>query len=77
MGEFGKIVREKRLGLNLTIKTLAEKIGISEVQLSNVEFGYNLPRVNSVQKYANGLECDVEELTNAWLKDYYDRKSTK
>ena len=57
MGEFGKLIRDKRLHLNLTLKALAEKIGITEVQLSNVEFGYNLPRINSVKKYAKCLKC--------------------
>ena len=73
MNKFGQFVREKRMSLNLTIKDLAKKIGISVVQLSNVEFGYNLPRINSIHKYASALGCNADELTNVWLEDHYAR----
>lgn len=68
--KFGEFVRTERLRLGLTCQKFAEKIGISQVQLSHVETGKCLPRINSLDKYSKGLNVEQSRLTDLWLEDY-------
>lgn len=68
--KFGEFVKSERLRLGLTCSEFAKKIGISQVQLSNVETGKCLPRINGLDKYAIGLNIDKAKLTDIWLESY-------
>lgn len=68
--KFGEFIRTERLRLGLTCQEFAKKIGISQVQLSNIETGKCLPRINNLEKYAKGLNIDKNILTDIWLEDY-------
>lgn len=68
--KFGEFIKTERLRLGLTCQEFAKKIGISQVQLSNVETGKCLPRINGLDKYSEGLNIDKAKLTDIWLEDY-------
>lgn len=70
MNKFGEFVKTERLRLGLTCQEFAKKIGISQVQLSHIETGKCLPRINNLDKYANGLGVEKSFLTDIWLEDY-------
>ena len=71
--KFGTFVKTERLRLGLTCQECAKKIGISQVQLSHIETGKCLPRINSLEKYSNALGVDKSTLTDIWLEDYGTR----
>ena len=68
--KFGRFVKTERMRLGMTSKEFAKIIGISSVQLSNIETGKCLPRINSLDKYAAGLNVNKETLTDLWIEDY-------
>lgn len=69
MTKFGEIIKTERLKQRMLSRDFAAKLGITTVQLHNVESGKNLPRVNKIEMYANALNLDVDELTKVWLED--------
>lgn len=46
---FGKKIKEKRIALNLTQESLAEKIGISPKSLSQIELGNNFVSAENLE----------------------------
>ena len=68
--KFGEFVRNERFRLGLTCIEFAKKIGISQVQLSNIETGKCLPRINGLDRYVDGLGVEKSVLTELWLEDY-------
>lgn len=66
MTTVGKRIREIRKARNLTQRQLAEKVGINFTYLSRVENDRldddQTPREDTLQKIANALETDADEL---------------
>ena len=74
MNKFGEFIRNQRFKNGWTAAQLASKIGITSVQLSNIEKGKCLPRIGSVEKYAKALDLNLADLTDVWIEDYESRK---
>ncbi len=70
MSKFGDFVRVHRLKLEMTGVMFAKKVGVTTVQLANVETGKCLPKIGSVGAYANALNINKEKLLEIWIKDY-------
>ena len=47
----------------MSIKELAEKSGMSAVQISNYEHSHYVPNAININKLAVALDCSYEELT--------------
>ena len=58
----GKNIKERRSDANLTTRTLAEIAGLSPGQISYMENGLHNVAIVSLEKVANGLECEVGDL---------------
>lgn len=50
---------------NISRKDLANKVGISEVSITRYENGDRRPTVDVLPKYAEALDCSIEELIGA------------
>lgn len=57
----GKRIKELRQSRNLSQQELAEKIGIDQRNLSNIECGNTFPS-KSLTRLANALNIDLQEL---------------
>ena len=58
---FGKRLRELRKRNNYTLAQLSEKISIEPSSLGNIENGYNYPKISTLEKLAEVLECKVRD----------------
>lgn len=58
----GELLKSKRKEQNLTIAELSKKTGLSLVSINHFETGKTKPSLTSLNKLANGLGCDFEEL---------------
>jgi len=54
-----KLLREKK---GMTQKELAEKIGVSQQNISRWETGEVIPRIDKIKIIAEVLECTIDEL---------------
>ena len=61
---FGRIVRNKRERLGLTIKEAAELCGLSERGLEFIELGDSDPKLSSVLRIASALDIDLGEIAS-------------
>lgn len=59
---FGKKLREVRINNNLTQSELAEKIGISQNFLGDIERGIKLPSLSKLVLIANTLKVSLDFL---------------
>ncbi len=59
------IISDNRKKLNITQKELAEKINVSDKQVSKWETGVSLPDVTILSSLANALEISVNELLDS------------
>ena len=59
---FGRIVREKRERLGLTIKEAAERCALSDRGLELIELGDSNPKLSSVLNIAHALDIDLGEI---------------
>jgi transcriptional regulator with XRE-family HTH domain len=62
---FGREVRRRRLGLNMSLDTLSEAAGLSKNYLGDVEMGTRRPRgvsLNAAFRIARGLGVELPEL---------------
>ncbi|MBS6503839.1 MAG: helix-turn-helix transcriptional regulator [Clostridium sp.] len=55
----GKIIREYRQKANLTLKELAQKVGVSEQAISQYERNKRTPNVTMIKKIGNALSVDL------------------
>ena len=62
MGNSGEKIKEKRKAKNMKIYDLAIKSGISSVELSSIENSKRKPRMTTLKKLSEALECDFDEL---------------
>ena len=60
----GEVVKTRRKELNLMLKELAAKSGITAVQLTNIEKGRCIPLPNTTYKLAIALDLDYSYLLN-------------
>lgn len=78
--EIGKRVRERREELNLTQEILAEKMGVSNLMVSNLENGKKAIRPENLVKLSNVLGISTDYIlkgirTNAEISDLSQRIS--
>lgn len=60
----GPMIRKSRKGKRLTLKTVAEKAGISEGFLSQVENNVNSPSVDTLIKICNAIGVNAGDILN-------------
>jgi transcriptional regulator with XRE-family HTH domain len=65
---FGKRMREIRMKHDLSQQAVAERAGIAQTHVSDIELGFKLPNLLTVVRLAIALECRVSELTSAFDK---------
>jgi transcriptional regulator with XRE-family HTH domain len=65
---FGKRMREIRMNRGLAQQTVAERAGIAQTHVSDIELGFKLPNLLTVVRLAIALECKVTKLTSAFDK---------
>lgn len=62
--KFGAYVRTNRFQKGLSLIDAADKIGLSQQQLVNIENGTSSPRPATFIKIVNGLGLDMKEAIN-------------
>lgn len=60
--EFSKLIKDKRIKLNLTQKELGDKLGVSNKTISRWESSHGYPDIETIPKLARILELSYEEL---------------
>jgi transcriptional regulator with XRE-family HTH domain len=65
---FGKRMREIRMKRGLSQQTIAERAGIAQTHVSDIELGFKLPNLLTVIRLAIALDCKVVDLTSAFDK---------
>lgn len=58
----GGQIAGRRQVQRLTQEELAQKLGISRVQVANYENGYQIPSIDTLYKIAKVFECEVADL---------------
>ncbi len=61
--KFGKLIRENREKKNLSQEQLAEKCGVTDKCISNIELGKSDPKLSTVMKLCAILEVDAVVLS--------------
>lgn len=67
METLSQLIRRVRLEKQLTIQQMAEIIGISAVELNNIELAKNRPNVKNLFKLAEFFDMDFDDLFNKKL----------
>lgn len=67
METLSQLVRRVRKEKQLTIKQMAEIIGISAVELNNIELAKNRPTTKTTFKLADFFDMDFDDLFNKKL----------
>ena len=65
---FGKRMREIRMKRGLAQQAVAERAGIAQTHVSDIELGFKLPNLLTVVRLAIALDCRVVELTSVFDK---------
>ena len=65
---FGKRMREIRMKRGLAQQAVAERAGIAQTHVSDIELGFKLPNLLTVVRLAIALECKVAQLTSVFDK---------
>jgi XRE family transcriptional regulator, regulator of sulfur utilization len=65
---FGKRMREIRMKRGLAQQAVAERAGIAQTHVSDIELGFKLPNLLTVVRLAIALDCKVVELTSVFDK---------
>jgi DNA-binding XRE family transcriptional regulator len=58
----GRRLRSKRLRRQLTQKQLADKVGVTRQQISNIEHGRSEVPASQLRRLSEVLKCDVRKL---------------
>ncbi len=69
MNKFGEHIHRLRKEQNLTLLTLAERVGIDAAVLSKIENGHRVPNEQMLTKLAVGLAAKEDELSNLLICD--------
>lgn len=59
---YGEEIKKMRRAKDMTIYDLAKKSEISAVEISQIENSKRRPRMKTLKKMAEALECDFEQL---------------
>ena len=62
MGEFAKNLKDLRESGKFSQRELAEKVGVTQVAISQYESGESVPRINIAMKLADVFGVTCEEL---------------
>lgn len=65
---FGKRLHEIRTSKNISIKTLAERIGVMETYIPQLERGMKSPSFDTLIYIANALEVTTDELLCDYIR---------
>jgi len=60
--EFGRIVRKKRKGKNLSQEALADLAGLHRTYIGMIERGEKNVTLTNIKKIAKALDCSMSEL---------------
>ncbi len=71
---FGEHLRSLRENKGLTLKTVAERIGIDTSLLARIERNERQASKNVIEQVADLFKCDVKELQNDLLSDLIANK---
>jgi transcriptional regulator with XRE-family HTH domain len=63
---FGKRMRDIRMKRGLAQQAVAERAGIAQTHVSDIELGFKLPNLLTVVRLAIALNCRVGELTSVF-----------
>lgn len=69
---FGQRLRQLRINKNVSMKTLAEKVGVLETYIPQLERGDKLPSFDTLIYIANALDVTADEL----LCDYLNAETS-
>ncbi len=61
-GRLGRVIRRARLRRGWSQETLAAKAGVAQSEISALESGGNLPRLETLERVARGLRCKLSRL---------------
>lgn len=68
----GSRIMQRRKYLGIKQSELAEKLGVSDNQISNIENGKSFPRLNSFVKLCRILDCNSDYLLAGVMKKNVD-----
>jgi len=60
--DFGRIIKQQRIALQLTLQQLADMSGVSPSHLGRIERGQRFPSAHILRKIAQPLSFDEDEL---------------
>jgi len=60
--DFGRIIKQQRIALQLTLQQLADRSGVSPSHLGRIERGQRFPSAHILRKIAQPLGFDEDEL---------------
>lgn len=60
--QFGARIAKLRRQLNLSQEELAERCGFHRTYIGSIERGEKSPTLNTIEKFANGLNVTIPEL---------------
>lgn len=63
----GTKIREIRTAKGWTQETLAEKLGMNQIMISQYENGIRVPKIGTLNKFAVALDVPLEEFTQCYL----------
>jgi|TARA_B110000908_G_scaffold39928_1_gene48442 transcriptional regulator with XRE-family HTH domain len=69
MKSFGEIIRTKREEQNMLLRHLSASLDMDMALLSKIERGDRFARIEHVEKIAEVLKIDLQELKSIWLAD--------
>ncbi len=61
MNRFIENAKRLRTSRGMSIQALADEIGMERAQLSRTLSGYNSPTLETMERIAKALQCDVSE----------------
>jgi transcriptional regulator with XRE-family HTH domain len=61
---FGSRLRELRIARGLTQPEIAERVGTSASNISDLERGIKVPTLTTVARLADALDCNVSDLVS-------------
>ncbi|MEM0333065.1 MAG: multiprotein bridging factor aMBF1 [Candidatus Aenigmatarchaeota archaeon] len=74
---YGEIIRNRRIELNLTIRDLAKKIGVKESYLSKIEKGEIYPDKKTLEKMEKLLKIKLKDKEKEFNLEKESRKEEK
>ncbi|AFU69673.1 transcriptional regulator, HTH_XRE superfamily [Psychroflexus torquis ATCC 700755] len=69
MKSFGELIRTKREEQKMLLRHLSASLDMDMALLSKIERGDRFARIEQVEKIAEVLKIDLQELKSIWLAD--------